>query len=248
MAKNQLTKCVAEIIGTFMLIFFGCGSIAACQGNPQALPSFIIPIMFGLVVFVMIHALGHISGAHLNPAVTLALASVRRFPMRQVPLYCLAQLIGACAAIALLTFLFPESQTYGATIPSITLHKAFVWEFILTFALMFVIMAVSDTRAMSTMAGAAIGITVTLDAFIAGPLTGASMNPTRSIAPALFEGRFEGLGIYILAPILGAIFAAQIYVLMCKEKSTQRSKIKSSNHGRNRPEILIARKDMPLIR
>lgn len=247
MNKERFTKFCAETIGTFLLIFFGCGSIIACQANAQALPAFIIPIIFGLVVFAMVHALGHISGAHINPAVTLALASVKRFPLKDVPLYLLGQFLGACGAIAVLIYLFPESHTYGSTIPSVPVVKAFVWEFILTFALMFVIMAVSDTRAVSSMAGAAIGITVTLDAFIAGPLTGASMNPIRSIAPALFEGQFETLGIYISAPILGAIFAAQVYAFMNSAKSRKISKIRSAKQENRRP-FVMEQKKLPVIR
>jgi aquaporin NIP len=161
---------------------------------------------------VMIYAVGHISGAHFNPAVTLAFAATRHFPLREVGAYWAAQVTGALAAMGLLTLLLPAGHSFGATHTSLAPFQAVGWEIVLTFFLMFVIMAVAtDTRAVGTMAGAAIGGTVMLAAWVGGPVTGASMNPVRSLAPALFEGNLDGLWIYMVGPFTGALLAAFIY-------------------------------------
>ncbi len=179
---------------------------------PSATSLSAVPIVFGLAVAAMIYALGPISGAHFNPAVTAAFAVVRHFPSKQVIIYWFSQLVGACLAMALLVFLLPEGISFGETIPAITPLKALFWEGILTFFLMFVIIAVAtDTRAEGTMAGAAIGATVLICALLGGPITGASMNPARSLAPAIFQNRFDMLWIYIAGPMLGAIMAALLY-------------------------------------
>ncbi len=222
-----LRKATAELIGTFTMVFAGCGAIMVHGLYPATLPAVAIPVVFGLVVAAMVYALGHISGAHLNPAVTIAFAAVRRFSWCEVPLYVAAQLLGALLAIALLAYTLPESNNYGATLPSIALVHAFIWEFVLTFFLMFVIIAVAtDARAVGVMAGAAIGATVMLDAFIGGALTGASMNPARSIAPALFAGNIEVLWLYIAAPIAGALAAAFLYELIRCEPKQDRKHVK----------------------
>jgi MIP family channel proteins len=160
----------------------------------------------------MIYALGHISGAHFNPAVTLAFAISRHFPARDVLIYWTAQCTGGLLAIGLLSIILPHGQSFGATVPAIDILPAFVWECILTFFLMLVIMGVAtDTRAVGTMAGVAIGAVVMLDAFVGGPVTGASMNPARSLAPAIAAGRTDVLWIYILAPMTGAVLASLLY-------------------------------------
>jgi MIP family channel proteins len=205
-------KSLAEVIGTFTLVFAGCGSIMVAERFPGTLSHAVIPVIFGLAVAVMIYAVGHISGAHFNPAVTLAFAAARHFPFEQVLAYWLAQLTGALAAISVLKLILPFGQTYGATFPAVPDWQAFAWEIILTFFLMFVIVAVAtDTRAVGTMAGAAIGGTVMFAAWVGGPVTGASMNPARSLAPAFFEGHLGVLWIYILGPCLGAVLAALLY-------------------------------------
>ena len=202
---------VAEAIGTFAIVFFGCGSIMVV-GDFHGMSAAAVPVVFGLVVAAMIYTLGHISGAHFNPAVTLAFAVSRHFSMRDVAAYWLAQCAGALVATGILSIILPQGHSFGATVPSVPIPSALVWEAILTFFLMFVIMGVAtDTRAVGIMAGAAIGATVMLDAFVGGPVTGASMNPARSLAPAIAEGRMDVLWIYIAGPIIGAIVAAQLY-------------------------------------
>jgi MIP family channel proteins len=205
-------KSLAEFIGTFTLVFAGCGSLMVAERFPGTLAPSVIPVVFGLAVAVMIYAVGHISGAHFNPAVTLAFAAARHFPFNEVLAYWAAQLTGAFSALAILVTILPLGQTFGATLPRVAFGPAIAWEVILTFFLMFVIVAVAtDTRAVGTMAGAAIGGTVMLAAWVGGPVTGASMNPARSLAPAIFAGRLDVMGIYILGPCLGAVLAALLY-------------------------------------
>ncbi|MCL4131615.1 UNVERIFIED_CONTAM: hypothetical protein GTU68_024657 [Idotea baltica] len=165
---------------------------------------------WGLIVMAMIYAFGEISGAHFNPAVTIAFAFAKKFAWKEVPKYILAQSIGAIFAIFLLWFLFPESQFLGETTPAFGFppYKAAILEFLLTFFLMVVVINVSTgSKEIGTMAAIAVGGIILLEAMFAGPMTKASMNPIRSIAPALFTGNFQYLWIYISAPILGAIAA-----------------------------------------
>jgi len=210
--RSQVSKAVAEAVGTFALVFMGCGAVMVSERFPSSLSGSAIPLVFGLVVTAMIYAVGHISGAHFNPAVTLAFAVVRHFPRREVLAYWLAQFIGGIVAIELLHLLLPTGNSYGATIPMVPTLQAFGWEAILSFFLMFVIIAVAtDTRAVGMMAGAAIGATVALCAFVGGPVTGASMNPARSLAPVLLQGRLDVLWIYFIGPSVGTILAALLY-------------------------------------
>lgn len=206
-------KSLAEFIGTFTMVFAGCGAVMVAERFPGTLAPSAIPVVFGLAVTVMIYAVGHISGAHFNPAVTLAFALTRHFPPRSVPFYWAAQCLGSIAAIGLLVILLPPGQSFGTTFSSVHPPQALVWEGVLSFFLMFVIMAVAtDTRAEGTMAGAAIGATVMLAAFMGGPVTGASMNPARSLGPSLFQGDLSQLWIYTLGPMAGASLAAWVYV------------------------------------
>jgi MIP family channel proteins len=201
-----LSRSLAEFLGTFAILFFGCGAIHLGFKNGE------VAVIFGLTVAFMIYAVGHISGAHFNPAVTLAFAAARHFPLKEVLAYGLAQVLGATAAVALLAGTLPNPGPWGVTSPSIPLFPALIWETALTFFLMFVIVSVAtDTRAVGTMAGAAIGATVMVGAWVGGPLTNASMNPARSLGPALVEGRFENLWIYFVGPTLGAVLAALLY-------------------------------------
>ncbi len=210
--RALLNKSIAEAVGTFALVFMGCGGLMVAERFPGTLPQGAIPVVFGLTVAAMIYAVGHISGAHFNPAVTFAFAIVRHFPKKEILPYWVAQCLGGLAAILLLFVLLPEGSSFGATIPQITAWKAVAWETILTFFLMFVIIAVAtDTRAEGTMAGAAIGATVMLVAFIGGPVTGASLNPARSLAPAIFQGRMDVFWIYVIGPMLGASTGAILY-------------------------------------
>jgi aquaporin Z len=172
-----------------------------------------VAITFGLIVMGMIYAFGDISGAHMNPAVTIGFAYAKKFPWKEVPSYVLAQLIGAFLASGILLYLFPESQTLGATVPGLSALKVFIFEIILSFFLMVVIINVSTgSKEIGLVAGIAIGSVVLLEAMFAGPITGASMNPARSIAPAVVSGNIADLWIYIFAPIIGCVLA----VVSCK--------------------------------
>ncbi|XP_059302619.1 nodulin-26-like isoform X2 [Lycium ferocissimum] len=207
---------IAELVGTYMLIFAGCASIVlnVNQDNVVTLPG--IASVWGLVVMVLIYSVGHVSGAHFNPAVTIAFATCKRFPWNQVPAYILVQVIGSTLASGSLRLIFngKEDQFVG-TVPAGTNLQALILEFIATFYLMFVIVGVAtDDRAMKHLSGVAIGATVSLDILFSGPLTGASMNPARSLGPAIVTGHYKGLWIYIIGPTLGAIFGAWTYNLL----------------------------------
>lgn len=203
--KNTL---VAEAIGTFGLVFAGCGAIVVNDFSGGALGHGGISLVFGLIVMTLIYAVGNISGAHFNPAVTIGFWVAKRFEGSQVAPYIASQLAGAFAAVLLLRFLFPEHGTLGATLPSMDLARAFVVEVVLSFLLMFVILNISTGHMeKGIMAGVAVGGTIALEAMIGGPLTGASMNPARSIAPALVSGQLEAFWLYLLAPVVGTCLA-----------------------------------------
>jgi aquaporin NIP len=207
---------LAEFIGTFAIVLFGCGSIII--SNAGHLHPLGIPLIFGLVVTAMIYTLGHVSGAHFNPAVTVAFAVSRHFPFKETLAYASSQILGGICAIAVLTCILPINGVYGATQPNVLQLQALVWEILLSFFLMLVIMAVAtDTRAVGIMAGAAIGATVMLDAFVGGWATGASMNPARSIAPALWQATLPTLWIYLLGPLAGTILGALAYKAVGKQ-------------------------------
>ena len=211
MSRGLGRSLVAEMIGTFALVFAGCGAIMV-DARTHALGHVGVAISFGLVIMVMIYALGHISGAHFNPAVTLAFAASRHFPAQRVPLYWAAQLGGALAAALVLRGSLGDIAYVGATLPSGSDGQAFLWEAVLTFFLVFVIMAVAtDTRAVGEAAAIAIGGTVGLDAMFGGPITGASMNPARSLGPAIASGHTTAIWVYLTAPFLGAAVAAAVY-------------------------------------
>jgi aquaporin Z len=201
-------RYIAEAIGTFALVFAGCGAAVVNETQGGALGHVGVSLVFGLIVMAMIYAVGNISGAHLNPAVTLGFMFAGRFDKRSVPPYIVSQVVGAVAAAALLRFLFPESGALGATVPTVGVPRAFAMETLLSFLLMFVILNVSTGHMeKGIMAGVAIGGTIALEALVGGPVTGASMNPARSLAPALFSGRMDQLWLYLTAPILGTFLA-----------------------------------------
>lgn len=220
MNTSLFSKCTAEFIGTFVLIFAGCGSIAVASAYP--LTSLNTPVIFGLAVMTMIYAVGHISGAHFNPAVTVAFTLGKHFSPKQTIPYVFSQFSGAFAGILLLKFLLPEATDFGATIPTVDLLRAFIWEVLLTFILMFVIVSVAtDARAEGLMAGTAIGATVALCAWLGGAITGASMNPARTLAPNALQGEWAHLFVYLVAPIVGATLAAFTYnKIRCLESET----------------------------
>jgi aquaporin NIP len=204
-------RALAEAIGTFALVFAGCGAIMV-DATTAALGHVGVAISFGLVIMVMIYALGHVSGAHFNPAVTLAFALGRHFPWNRVAVYWAAQLAGALLAALVLRESLGDVAHVGATVPSGTDAQAFLWEAVLTFFLMLVIAAVAtDTRAVGEAAAIAIGGTVGLDAMFGGPITGASMNPARSLGPAIAADDFTAIWVYLTAPLLGAAVAVMVY-------------------------------------
>ncbi len=210
---------MAELVGTFALVFAGCGAVMV-DAKTHALGHVGVAITFGLVIMAMIYAVGHISGAHFNPAVSLAFALSRHFPWTRTFAYWSAQLLGALAAAAVLRGSLGNLAHTGSTLPSGSQGQSFLWELVLSFFLMFVIMAVAtDTRAVGEAAAIAIGGTVGLDAMFGGPISGASMNPARSIGPALVSGELHALWLYIVAPIAGASLAALTYQLIRTEPS-----------------------------
>jgi aquaporin Z len=204
---------ISEFIGTFAMIFCGTGAMTINEVTGGDVTHVGIGITWGLIVMAMIYAFGEISGAHFNPAVSIAFAYAKKFSWKEVPKYIFFQVAGAFAASLLLMWLFPKSELLGATIPSVDLWRAFVLELILTFFLMVVIINVSTgSKEIGMMAGIAIGSVVLLEALFAGPITNASMNPARSLAPNIVSGNIKGLWLYILAPIIGALLA----VVSCK--------------------------------
>jgi aquaporin NIP len=203
-------RLAAEAIGTFALVTLGCGAVVANARYDGALGLVGVAVAFGLAVCAVVYAIGHLSGAHINPAVTIAFACVRHMPAREALAYVAAQLLGAIAAGLLLLALWPDAPGgLGTTTPSVAVLPALVYEGVLTAFLMFVVMAVAtDVRAVGAAAAIAIGATVALDILTGGPVTGASMNPARSLGPALASGTLGDLWIYLVGPTAGALAGA----------------------------------------
>jgi aquaporin Z len=207
-----MPKLLAELLGTFGLILFGTGAIVVNHVTGGAITHAGIALAFGLTVMVMIFTFGDISGAHLNPAVTIAFCALGRFPLKYVLPYIGAQLLGAIIASFLLRYLFIDSSTLGETIPNGSVFRAFVLEIILSAVLMLTIISVSTgSKEKGVMAAMAIGAVVLLEALVFGPITGASMNPARSIAPAIASQQFESLWIYFIAPPIGTLLASILW-------------------------------------
>jgi aquaporin NIP len=203
-----MRKYYAEVIGTFALVFCGTGAIIINEETSGVVSHVGVAFTFGLIVMVMIYALGPISGAHLNPAVTIAFTVAKRFPANQILPYVASQSIGAFLASGMLRVLFSTNELLGSTLPRGTALQSFMLESILTFFLMLVIIQVATgSKEQGMFAGLAIGSTVLLEAMFAGPICGASMNPVRSFSPAIVSGHLEHLWIYLLAPTLGAVLA-----------------------------------------
>jgi aquaporin Z len=201
-------RYLAEGIGTFSLVFAGCGAIVVNDAFGHTLGHTGVSLVFGLIVMAMVYSVGNISGAHINPAVTLGFLFAGRLERREVLPYVGSQLLGAVVAAFLLRCLFPAHQTLGATLPTGSVFRAFTLEMLLSFLLMFVILNVSTGHMeKGIMAGVAVGGTVALEALVAGPVTGASMNPARSLGPALISGHLDSIWIYLTAPIAGTFLA-----------------------------------------
>ena len=214
-----MRRYAAELIGTYALVFAGTGAIVINE-QTGALGHFGVAATFGLIVLAMIYAFGDLSGAHLNPAVTLGFVVAKRFPVEEAAPYIVAQLSGALLASLTLRFLFPENATLGATFPAGSEMQSFILELLLTYFLMLVILQVAHgSKEVGVMAGIAIGAVVGLEALFAGPISGASMNPARSIAPALVSGEMRALWIYIVAPLLGALLATVTWSWLRKSPS-----------------------------
>ncbi|CAN5299055.1 hypothetical protein BH20VER2_BH20VER2_17000 [soil metagenome] len=208
-----MKKCAAEFFGTYCLVFAGTGAIVINSVSGGVIGHVGIAISFGLVVLAMIYTVGDVSGAHLNPAVTLGFFAAGRLEFARVLPYIAAQVLGALAASVTLRLMFPAQRSLGATIPAGSALQSFVLEVILTLILMWVILSVSTgAKEKGITAGIAIGAVIALEAMFAGPISGASMNPARSLAPALAAGQFQSLWIYLTAPILGALLA----ILVCR--------------------------------
>ncbi|MCC6838220.1 MAG: MIP family channel protein [Bacteroidia bacterium] len=210
-----MRKYLAEVIGTFALIFCGTGAIIINQESGGTITHAGIAATFGLIVAAMIYTVGDISGAHLNPAVTIAFWIAKVFPAKEIMPYIISQSIGAFLASFTLHYLFPNNTTLGATLPAGTAIQSFVLELILTFLLMFTIIHVAKgSKEQGMFAGIAIGSVVLLEAMFAGPISGASMNPIRSLSPAIVSGHIEHLWVYLCAPILGATIAVLVWKIL----------------------------------
>jgi aquaporin Z len=216
---NLIRKLVAEGIGTFAMLFCGTGAIIINQESAGVITHLGIAITFGLIVAAMIYALGAVSGAHLNPVVTVAFCLAKRFPLQEVIPYLLAQLMGALLASTALHFLFPNNEFLGATMPAGSETQSFILEVIVTYLLVFTIFQVAHgSKEQGLVAGTAIGSYVLLAALFAGPISGASMNPVSSLAPALVSGHLVNVWIYLVAPFIGAFLAVATWTFLNPSK------------------------------
>ena len=233
-------RASAEALAAFALVFAGCGAIVTNDKYDGALGSVGVSLVFGLIIMAMIYATGHLSGAHINPAVTVAFTLTRHFSPREALAYIAAQLAGATGgALALLAVWTDKPAHLGATLPSVAAGSAFVYELVLTAVLMFVIMAVAtDTRAVGAAAAIAIGGTVALDALFGGAVTGASMNPARSFGPALVSGSWTDFWVYLAGPVLGAAVGALAYQLI--RGSAPVPPVAEESHRDSRPAVETA--------
>ncbi|MCH2224436.1 MAG: aquaporin [Crocinitomicaceae bacterium] len=214
-----MKKLIAEALATFGLVFLGTGAIIVHQETTYKIGQIGIAIAFGVGVTSMIYAFRKQSGAHMNPAVTIALSVLGKHPKREVIPYVFAQIIGGLCASLLLVMLFPTSELLGASMPSGTELESFLWELVLTFILMLVVLiSTKGNFSDKYIAPTAIGGTVLLEAYFLGPICGASMNPARSITPAVISGHLEHLWIYIVATVLGALLAVGSWALIYNKK------------------------------
>ena len=211
-------RLLSEAFGTFWIVFAGTGAIVASDTS-SGFSHIGVALVFGLVVFAMISALGDVSGAHFNPAVTIGFCFARRFPGKTVLPYISSQIAGALLASAVVRALFPAHATLGATNPAGTFLQSWILEVILTWGLMFVILSVSTGASEKGItAGLAVGALIGLEALFAGPISGASMNPARSLGPAVISGRLENILLYLTAPVVGASLAV-LFCICTREKA-----------------------------
>jgi len=213
MTNNSiLNKCTAEFLGTFALVFFGCGSMILNEINPTAISVDSIPIIFGLVVAAMIYALGSVSGAHFNPAVSIAFYNNKNISLKELCYYIPFQIIGAVLASFSHSFFFGKDHTFGMTINKLTASQGAFLEILISMFLMLTIISVATNEKISKyIAGFSVGSIIAVCSFVAGPFTGASMNPARSIGPAILANNYNDIVLYLLAPIIGMLIANYIY-------------------------------------
>jgi aquaporin NIP len=211
-------KYLAELLGTFALVFCGTGAIIVNAQSQGALGHVGIAFTFGTIVMVLVYALGSLSGAHINPAVTIGAVVARKFPMAQSIPYILSQIAGALLASFLLRLMFPADEHLGITVPAGDPWQSFAFEMIFTFFLMLVILSVVSQASLTPATGLAIGATILVGALVAGPISGGSFNPARSIGPAIVTGNMTMLWIYLLAPVAGAVIAALLWPILEKQR------------------------------
>jgi len=217
-----MKKYLAELLGTYALVFAGTGAIIIDQQTHGSITHVGIAITFGLIVMSMIYTFGDISGAHINPAVSIAFTLAGKFPVKELLPYIISQLSGALLASLTLKYLFPANQYLGATMPAGSAGQSFILELILTFFLMLVIINVAKgSKEQGMFAGLAIGSAVGLEAMFAGPICGASMNPARSLAPAIVSGHTEHLWIYLAATVLGAALAIPVWKFVSNQQTNR---------------------------
>jgi len=213
--QGLLKKVISETIATFLLVFATCGAAAIHNSDPTRISQLGQSIVGGLIVTVMIYAVGHISGAHMNPAVTIAFATFRHFPWKQVPFYAAAQFTGATASAFTLRALLQPIKHIGTTAPSGTHIQSLIMEIVVTFIMMFVTCAVAtDSKAIGELAGLAVGSSVCITSVLAGPVSGGSMNPARTLGPAIASGYYKGLWIYFIGPPIGTLLGSWSYHLI----------------------------------
>ena len=215
MESSLPKRSLAEGIGTFGLVFATAGANVVNELSEGRITHLGVGLVSGLIITAMIYAVGHISGAHFNPAVTVGFAAARHFPVKELPVYWAAQLVGGSVGAMSLLGLFGRVGTMGGTMPRGSALESFGFEIPLTFILMFVIMAVAtDSRAQGGQAALAVGVTVGLNSIFGGPISGASMNPARSFGPALAAWNWGDHWIYWTAPFVGAVLGAVVYNLL----------------------------------
>ena len=217
MKSSLINKSIAEFIGTFALVFFGCGSMILSEINPSAISVDSIPIIFGLIVAAMIYAFGDISGAHFNPAVSLAFYQNKNINLKELCYYIPSQILGAVLASFSHSFFFGKNHSFGMTINKLTVSQGAFLEILISMFLMLTIISVATNEKISKhIIGFSIGGIIAVCSFVAGPFTGASMNPARSIGPAILSYNFNHIIIYILCPIIGAMIGLYIYQIIKK--------------------------------